>query len=239
MRRNAQRQSAEETTARRVKMAKIRRTAKMVATVRSRRRSLRESQESQDSQENQESQEVKMVSAVKARASAVVPTVKVAEEEDREEAVADAVAEAAVVPTAITMARDTKIPVEIVETAVVREVATTHGREEKARTVNQDRVAAAAETQDPPAPRPMASSSETDRRESLRPQEVMVRESHTVVTVVTAVAEVEEEAEVVEAAVVVETVHPAMLLTHQSKPRIDNSEEVTSTIVEPQSEVTP
>lgn len=246
MRRNAQRPSAEETTARR-KTVKRRRTAKMVETARSRRKSARESQESQDSPESQE---------VKEKVNAVVEmarVVEIAAAEDREEVAEIAVAEAAAVPMVrVKVNRDKMIAVKnAVEDAVVAVeavVVTTHGRELTARTVNALEATVAAETLDPPAPRPTESNSVKDRTESQRPQEsqereesqetAMVRESHMVATVVTAVVAVAEEAEVAVEAVEAAMAHPPMP-TRQLKPRIDNSEESPSTIVKPQSEVTP
>merc|ERR1719416_153703 len=138
-------------------------------------------------------------------------------------AVAAAVAE---VPTEMAKARDKRTTAEAVEE---REVDTTHGKEEKARKVNTE-VAAAAETQDPPAQRPTARPSVTDRRESPRPQEVMERESHTeetVSTVVTVVAEEAEEAVEAAAAEVAAMALPTMPTRHPKE--IDKSEEISST----------
>lgn len=55
--------------------------------------------------------------------------------------------------------RELRTPAEDVEE---REGDTTHGKEEKERKVNPE-VDVAAETQDPPAPRPMASHSVRER----------------------------------------------------------------------------
>merc|ERR1719416_325449 len=140
------------------------------------------------------------------------------------------VAAAAEVPTEMAKARDKRTTAEAVEE---REVDTTHGKEEKARKVNTE-VAAAAETQDPPAQRPTARPSVTDRRESPRPQEGMERESHTeetvstvVTVVVTVVAEEAEGAVKAAAAEVAAMALPTMPTRHPKE--IDKSEEISST----------
>jgi len=238
MRRNARKQSARETTASGKTAVKKRRTERLVATTREKReRGARESQESPESPE-------KTVAKDAAMAKATVAATETVAAEDSAEVAAAVVAAVAEVPTEMVKARDKRTTAEAVEE---REVDTTHGKEEKARKVNTE-AAAAAETQDPPAQRPTARPSVTDRRESPRPQEVMERESHTeetvstveetastveetvstvVTVVVTVVAEEAEEAAEAAAAEVAVMALPTMPTRHPKE--IDKSEEISST----------
>jgi len=235
MKRNVQRQSAEETIAKRMiaLMKRKRKQEKLVITMKKRKK---DRKENLGSQENQESIR-KVKNAVMVR-NTVEAMVKVVAVEDKEEAAEEAAVDAEVV-MAMRMAKDRKIPAIMVDPNV-DVVDTTLGRVEKEKTVSQDKVAA-AETLDPHAPSLPARRSEKDRSTSPRPQESqenqeeMVKGSHMVETVVATVVaevavvteeeEVAEEAEEVEVMVQEMVPLPVMLPTRPSKLKIDNSEE--------------